>query len=57
MNCLASNLREYFGRAVPTECENFGVCFRYSCVDFGKISYECVAIEEFLPCELNINGL
>ena len=49
MNCLARCFSVSFSKAVLKVCEDFGECFNYNPVYFGKINHECVAVEEFLP--------
>ena len=49
MNCLARYFSVSFIKAVLKVCEDFGECFNYNPVYFGKINHECVAVEEFLP--------
>ena len=60
MNCLARYFSVSFSKAVLKVCENFGECFSYNPVYFGKINQECVTVEEFLPGDfqkyINNNG-
>ena len=49
-----------FSKAVLKVCEDFGECFNYNTVYFGKINHECITVEEFLPGDfqkyINNNG-
>ena len=47
MNCLARYFSVSFSKAVLKVCEDFGECFNYNPVYFGKINHECVTVEEF----------
>ena len=51
MNCLARYFSVSFSKGVLKVCEDFGECFDYNPVYFGKTNHECVTltIEEFLP--------
>ena len=49
INCLGRYLSVSSSKAVLKVCEDFGECFNYNPVYFGKINHECVAVEEFLP--------
>ena len=60
MNCLARYLSVPFRKADLKVCEDFGECFNYNPVYFGKINHKRVTIEEFLPGDfqkyINNNG-
>ena len=60
MNCLARHFSVSFSKAVLEVCEDFGECFNYNPVYFGKINHDCVTVEEFLPGDfqkyINNNG-
>ena len=48
MNCLPRYFSVSFIKAVLKVCEDFGECFNYNPVYFGKINHECVTVEEFM---------
>ena len=61
MNCLARHFSVSFSKAVLKVCEDFGECFNYNPVYFGKINHGCVRVlEELLPGDfqkyINNNG-